>query len=143
MRMEFFALIGLITVVVFIFKKLTRPTNSDKLTLLQLENWIPMYANGSFLEKSNMATALVVQAITVAKAMGIDISVNEVMAEKNKENISSIQIVDQWLDYIHSVMSKDVAISQLNPLPARTVFAMVIVHTISRSKFGALLRGGA
>lgn len=77
--MEFLEIIGSIAIAIFIFKKFTSTTNSDKLTLLQLENWVPMYSSGSLFQKSNMATALVVQSIHMANGMGINISVNEFM----------------------------------------------------------------
>lgn len=138
--MELLAIIGAIAVVVFIFKKLTSSTDSDKLTLLQLENWIPMYSNGSLFQKSNMATALVVQSIHMANGMGINISVNEFMYEKNKSKECSIDVVNQWLDYIFSEMVQDIPASQLNALPARTVGAMMIVRLASPGRYRELLR---
>lgn len=141
MHMEFLAIIGAIAIVVFIFKKLTSSTNSDKLTMLQLENWIPMYSNGSLFQKSNMATALVVQSIHMANGMGINISVNEFMHEKNKNKECSMDVVNQWLDYIFSEMVQDIPASQLNALPARTVGAMMIVRLASPSRYRELLRG--
>ena len=64
--MEFIVIVGAVLLVVFVFRKYTRPTSSDKLTLLQLENWVSIYSSGSLFEKSNMATALVVQSIIMS-----------------------------------------------------------------------------
>ncbi len=139
--MEVLAIIGVIAVVVFVFKRLTSSTSSDKLTLLQLENWIPMYVNGSLFQKSNMATALVVQSIHMANEMGVNVSVNEFMREKNKNKESSMDVVSQWLDYIFSEMVQDISAEQLNALPARTVGAMMVVRMVSPSRYKELLRG--
>lgn len=133
--MEFIAIIGGITIVVFVFKKLTSTTNSDKLTLLQLENWIPMYSNGSLYQKSNMATALVVQSVHMASEMGINVSVNRFMREKNKKKESSVDVVNQWLEYIYTEMVQDIPVSQINSLPARTVGAMMIIRVTDPGKF--------
>lgn len=139
--MELLAIIGAVAVIVFIFKKLTSSTNSDKLTLLQLENWIPLYSKGSLFQKSNMATALIVQSVHMANGMGINISVNEFMNKKNKSKECSLDVVNQWLDYIFDEMVQDIPASQLNALPARTVGAMMIVRLASPSRYRELLRG--
>lgn len=139
--MEFLLIVGIVVAVIFIFKKLTNSTNSDKLTLLQLENWVPMYASGSLFQKSNMATALVVQSINMANGMGENISVNEFMREKNRNKEPSVEVVNGWLSYIFDEMVKDIPISQINSLPARTVGAMLIIRMASPSRYRELLRG--
>ena len=140
--MDYVLIIGAVVLIVFIYRKLTTSTNSDKLTLLQLENWVPMYRNGSLFQKSTMATALVVQSINMANGMGVYISVNEFMREKNRNKISSIETVDEWLSYIFSDMTRDIPLSQLNTLPARSVGAMMLISLLDRERFRALVSGG-
>lgn len=139
--MEFLVIIGAVLGAVFIFKKLTKPTNSDKLTLLQLENWISIYSTGSLFEKSNMATALVVQSITMANGMGVNISVNDFMKQKNKSKESSMDVVNQWLSYIFSEMANDIPAEQINSFPARTIGAMLIVKMANPARYREILRG--
>lgn len=139
--MEFVVIVGVAVAVIFIFKKFTNSTNSDKLTLLQLENWVPMYSNGSLFQKSNMATALVVQSIHMANGMGVNISVNEFMREKNRSKQCSMDVVNEWLDYIFSEMVRDIPVPQINSLPAQTIGAMLIVRMASPSRYRDLLRG--
>ncbi len=139
--MELVVIVGVAVAVIFIFKKFTNSTNSDKLTLLQLENWVPMYSNGSLFQKSNMATALVVQSIHMANGMGVNISVNEFMREKNRSKQCSMDVVNEWLNYIFSEMVQDIPAPQINSLPAQTVGAMLIVRMASPSRYRDLLRG--
>lgn len=139
--MEFLLVIGAIAAAVLIYKKLTNYTSSDKLTLLQLEHWVPMYSSESLFQKSKMATALVVQSIHLANGMGVNISVNEFMREKNRNKESSVEVVDGWLSCIFNEMAKDIPLSQINSLPARTIGAMLIVRLASPSRYRELVRG--
>lgn len=139
--MEFIVIVGAVLLVIFVFKKLTRPTNSDKLTLLQLENWISIYSSGSLFEKSNMATALVVQSIIVANSMGLNISVNEFMREKNASKESSMDVVNHWLSCIFSEMVNDIPLEQINSVPARTVGGMLIMKMADPRRYKEILSG--
>lgn len=139
--MEFLVIAGVVVIVVLVFKKLTSTTNSDKLTLLQLENWISLYENGSLFQKSNMATALVFQSILMANEMGVNIPLNEFMREKNSAKESSMDVVNQWLKLIFEEMAQEIPISQIKSLPARTIGAMLVVRLISPSRYRAILRG--
>jgi hypothetical protein len=138
--MNIIYLVGFIVVAFYIFKKLTKPTNSDKLTLLQLENWLPIYANATLFEKSNMATALVFQSIVLANTLGVSISADEFMREKNKENIPSIDVVDGWLSFIFDEMAEDMPLSQIQTTPVRTVGALIVVRAHSRIRYRELTR---
>ena len=139
--MEFIVIVSAVLLVVYLYKRFTKPNSSDKLTLLQFENWVSIYSNGNLFEKSNMATALVIQSIIMANGMGVDISVNEFMSEKNKSKESSIDIINNWLDCIFNEMINDIPLDQLNLVPARVIGAMVILKMISPSRYSAFLRG--
>lgn len=139
--MEFIVIVGAVLLVIFVFKKFTRPTNSDKLTLLQLENWISIYSSGSLFEKSNMATALVVQSIIMANGMGLNISVNEFMREKNANKESSMDVVNHWLNCIFSEMVNDIPLEQINSFPARTIGGMLIMKIADPRRYKEILSG--
>lgn len=138
--MEIFAVIGVLAIVIFLFKKITSSTNSDKLTLLQLENWIAIYSKESLFQRSKMATALVVQSVNLANQMGMKISIHELMEEKNKNKESSIDVVNQWIDYIFTEMVKDISANEIKSTPARTVGALLLIRIVDFSSYRQLLK---
>lgn len=133
--MELLVLVGVTIIIIYSYKKLTTSTNSDKLTLLQLENWVAIYSQEDLLKKGNMATALIVQSIHLANNMGINISINEFMCEKNKNKEKSIDIIEEWLEYISSEMTNDMSLSQINAMPARTVGALLLLSLSNSSLY--------
>lgn len=141
--MEFIVVVGLIVAAVFIYKKVTTPTTSDKLTLLQLDNWMLLYSKEGHFERSKMATALVVQAINLANAMGAGVPLNEVMADKAKDGTSSISVVDGWIDTIFKEMAKDVPAEYFAMTPARTACALLVLKMVRPSLYYQFLRDHA
>ena len=139
--MEFLAVIAVLLIAFTGYKLLFKPNNSDKLTLLQMENWVSLYSNASLLEKGSMATALLVQAITLANNMGASITVNEFMLHKHKNKESSVEIANGWLEHIYEEMTKDISRAEIDSTPARTVCAMMVVKLDSPAIYRELLRG--
>lgn len=138
--MEILAVIGIVAIVIFLFKKINSSTNSDKLTLTKLENWLSIYSKESLFQKSKMATALVVQSVNLANEMGVSISIDELMKEKNKNKESSIDVVDQWVEYIFSEMVKDISTINIKNMPARTVGALLLISIVDFPKYRQLLK---
>lgn len=138
--MEIFAVIGVLAIVIFFFKKITSSTNSDKLTLLQLENWLAIYSKEGLFQRSKMATALVVQSVNLANQMGMKISIHELMEEKNKNKESSIDVVNQWIDYIFTEMVKDISANEIKSTPARTVGALLLIRIVDFPSYRQLLK---
>lgn len=139
--MELFVLVAVLLVAFIGYKLLFNPNNSDRLTLLQMENWVSLYSNASFLEKSSMATALLVQSIILSNKLGSSITVNEFMLHKSKSKESSMDIVNVWIEKIYEDMTKDISRSEIDATPARTVCAMLVVKLESPAIYRDLLRG--
>ena len=139
--MEVLAVIAVALIAFIGYKLLFKPNNSDKLTLLQMENWVALYSNASLFERSRMATSLLVQALTLANNMGVSISVNEFMSHKNKNKETSIEVVNGWLEHIYDKMTKEISQEEINSTPARTICAMLVVKMASPATYLELLRG--
>lgn len=139
--MTFFVIVGLLIAAVLLYRLATRPTASDKLSLLPLSSWVDVYDQGSLFEKSNMATALVVNAVTVANSMGVQLSINEVMAEYNRNKQSSMDVVAEWMELIKAEMTKDTPLEELMASPARMVCGLMMVMCLSRITYYQILKG--
>jgi len=61
------------------YKYFFTPNNSDKMTLLPMQNWLEEYIQARFFKKGSMATAMLVQSIGMANSMGASITVSGYM----------------------------------------------------------------
>ncbi|WP_153044074.1 hypothetical protein [Kerstersia gyiorum] len=133
--MEVLAIIGIIAIVIFVFKKLNSTTSADKLTLLTFNTWLDLYHKEKLFQKSKMATALVIQSIQVANSMGLNISVNQFMMEKNKSKMSSIDVIDQWLEVITQEMTHEISAEEIDSLQARSVGGLFLLKMSAPSQY--------
>ncbi|WP_158307027.1 hypothetical protein [Ectopseudomonas mendocina] len=117
-----------------------KPNKADKLTLLDLHQWISLYTKLSPFEAAPMATSLIVQSITVANNMGLALTVSEFMQEKNRNKKLSTEVVDDWLDFIHEELTKDLPIAEIYKMPARAVGAMAIFKQTDNSSYQSLMK---
>ncbi|CAE6914461.1 conserved protein of unknown function [Ectopseudomonas oleovorans] len=137
--MEF--VLPLALVLVFLgYRAFTKPNKSDKLTLLNLHQWIDLYTKLPPFEAAPMATALIVQSITVANSMGLPLTVSEFMQEKSRNKKLSTEVVDDWLDFIHEELTKDLSIAEMYKMPARAVGAMAVFKQTDINSYQSFLR---
>lgn len=137
--MELALIAAAIAAAYFVYKNLAKPNHSDELTLLDLKNWISIYSDAEPLKASKMATALIVQSITVANNMGLGIPVKEFMQRKNRTRTLSTEVISGWLDLIHDEIIKDIPISEMYQMPARAATALAVLKLSDESAYKAFL----
>jgi hypothetical protein len=121
------------------YRAFTKPNSADKLTLLDLHQWISIYTKLPPLQAAPMATALLVQSITVANGMGLPLTVSEFMLEKNRNKTLSTEVVDNWLDFIHEELIKDLPLAEMYKMPARAVGALAIYKLTNEASYRSFL----
>lgn len=137
--MEFIIPLALALVVFLGYRTFKKPNQSDRLTLLDLHQWISLYTKLSPFEAAPMATALIAQSITVANNMGLPLTVSEFMLEKNRNKKLSTEVIDDWLDFIHEELTKDIPIAEMYKMPARAVGAMAIFKQTDKISYQSFL----
>ena len=124
------ALIGAYAVWKFFF----RPNTFDKLSLLSLGVWKAQYAQAGFA-KTGMASALIVQAVSVSERLGSGISIPEFRAMMKAENVDVNRFVNEWFDQIESELSEQLRPGEADQIPAAVVFGCALLKASNPARF--------
>lgn len=125
------ALIGAYAIWNFFFK----PNIFDKLTLLALGVWKAQYAQASFFTKTGMASALIVQAVSVSEKLGSGVTLKEFRAMMAAEKVEVNRFVCEWFDLMGSELSEYFHDGEADQIPAAVVFGMALLNASNPMRF--------
>ena len=125
------ALIGAYAIWKFFF----RPNTFDKLSLLSLGVWKSQYAQATFFAKTGMASALIVQAVSVSEQLGSGVTLAEFRAMMKAENVEVNHFVCEWFDLIESELSEHLGGGQADQLPAAVAFGWALLKASNPERF--------
>ncbi|WP_186129813.1 hypothetical protein ACN262_32850 [Burkholderia gladioli] len=139
--MEFFAIVGFLIAIFAAFKIFRGTKKNNELTLLLFEDWTRRFYAVNDVQKSHMATALVLQSMHLAESMGAGVSAKNIIGAMNKDKVNSLGVVSEWLQFIDEDLRKDFPSKDFNCLQARLVGAMLVTKMANPVKYRDILRG--
>lgn len=125
------ALIGIYAIWNFFFK----PNVFDKLTLLALGVWKGQYAQASHFTKTGMASALIVQAVSVSEKLGSGVTLKDFRTMMAAEKIEVNSYVCEWFDLMETELSEYFRDGEMNQMPAAIIFGMALLKASNSGRF--------